>query len=147
MWKQIKVTFENDQQLSSEGFNSSLLVESLFTPSHIYFAHYGGQSMLSIVINTEVDNNTIIDILKKELQYTICVTIDNCSDPGSFIHALGYQICKQLRELDKITIQQSLGDLFHWMQNMLGYTYPEEALNHIQWAKNAHKNYQRSASR
>ncbi|MBI5475991.1 MAG: hypothetical protein HY964_04565 [Ignavibacteriales bacterium] len=142
MWKLIEINFRDDNQLLTEVFGTVLRVEHVVKPAQIYFAHYGGNSLLRISLDTELDNKIIHELLKNNLRVVMNVSVKNGDGPGSFIHALGYQICKQLNTHAHDSEREKLGDLFHWMQNMLGFDDAEEEANYLLWAENAKRNRQ-----
>jgi hypothetical protein len=59
---------------------------------------------------------------------------DRPPDELSHAYTLGYLMCKELSRLDLTEKKDKLFDLFHWIQNMAGFSYNEEADSYSNWS-------------
>jgi hypothetical protein len=142
MWKLIKIYFNSDEDSVQNGFQMVVLLESECSLKGPYFAHYNDMLGPRIEISLEsptLDDAQVENVVKQYPFVTKWTIEPRDPDPLSHAYSLAYSICKELRHLDRSKKIEELYKLFHWIHNMLGFSYTEEADYFINWSQRSRR--------
>lgn len=138
MWKIIRINFTSAEDLVPNAFQIVKHLENEHGLKELYFAHYNDELGPRIQISVEssvLDDARVEKVVKQYKCVTNWTINDRNPDPFPHAYALAFSICKVLLHLDKTKKIDELYELFHWVHNMLGFSYGDEADNYSNWSQ------------
>ena len=136
MWKLIKIDFADASELRAYILKITEFIEARTHCHSLYFARYVNQTVAHVSFQSDQPTEDLLNELRQQFPTIQQITMNDRGE-GSLSHGFGYQICKELSPLDRPKMEEQLQDVVHWMHNMLGFGYEDEAAKYLSYAREA----------